>query len=88
MKQDVESDVQNLVSSSGASYNPGPSMIPIAAPRTASHTAADEAFAYLTGYQINRAADVALDAGYLKLATLIGHAGETMCLGLTCNHRK
>ncbi len=73
VKQDVDSDVQNLVSSSGASYNP--STVPSSAPRTASHTAADEAFAYLTGYQIKKAADVALDAGYLKLATLISQAG-------------
>lgn len=69
VKQDVDSDIQTQVST----YNP--SSVPSSASRTGSHTAADEVFTYLTGYQINKAADVALDAGYLKLATLISQAG-------------
>ncbi|KAJ7180452.1 nuclear protein 96-domain-containing protein [Mycena filopes] len=33
------------------------------------------AFMYLTGNQVNRASEVAMDGGYLKLATLISQAG-------------
>ncbi|PFH49584.1 hypothetical protein AMATHDRAFT_62906 [Amanita thiersii Skay4041] len=35
----------------------------------------DEAFTLLTGYQVQKACDVAADTGYLKLATLISQAG-------------
>ena len=73
VKQDVDSDIQTPISSSATTYNP--SSAPSSASRIGSHTAADEAFTYLTGYQMKKAADVALDAGYLKLATLISQAG-------------
>ncbi|KAK2461179.1 hypothetical protein APHAL10511_006706 [Amanita phalloides] len=73
VKQQVESDLQTHSSPSTTAFvsaSPGKQTS-----RPAPYTAADEAFTYLTGYQIKKAADVALDAGYLKLATLISQAG-------------
>ncbi|KAF9567185.1 hypothetical protein CPC08DRAFT_627248 [Agrocybe pediades] len=42
---------------------------------SATYTAADAAFTYLTGHQISAACSAAADGGYIKLSTLISQAG-------------
>lgn len=71
VKSDVESDLQAQASSSTAKSLHTPSSISRPTPRPEPYTASDGAFTYLTGYQIKKAANVASEAGYLKLATLI-----------------
>ncbi|RXW16183.1 hypothetical protein EST38_g9671 [Candolleomyces aberdarensis] len=44
-------------------------------PISGGYTVADTVFSQLTGHQISEACTVAMDAGYLKLATLISQAG-------------
>ncbi|KAF8635366.1 hypothetical protein AX15_000371 [Amanita polypyramis BW_CC] len=80
VKQDVEVDLQaqaQVQAQTSTSSTTAPSPKP--SPRPELHIAADDAFTYLTGYQIKKAAEVASDAGYIKLATLISQAaGDAM----------
>jgi nuclear pore complex protein Nup98-Nup96 len=46
-----------------------------AGPLSGNYTAADTVFTQLTGHQVEHACTVAMDAGYLKLATLVCQAG-------------
>ncbi|KAF8633142.1 hypothetical protein AX17_004643 [Amanita inopinata Kibby_2008] len=75
VKAEVESDLQAQSQLSASSSTQLPSTTTRQISRPEPYKASDEAFTYLTGHQVKKACGVALDAGYLKLATLISQAG-------------